>query len=136
MPELTKEEKSLLKNRLFDELKQLGFSRDSSLQDLSRMSESGADPIDNADVVQERGRLIAETERLDRRIRLINRTLNNWSDYGFCESCGDDIPYQRLSAQPTSSECIHCKEISEKKGSNMLKYSHNQHHYREESGNE
>jgi DnaK suppressor protein len=34
--------------------------------------------------------------------------------FGKCESCEEDIDPKRLEARPTSTECIHCKEESER----------------------
>ncbi|WP_035476489.1 TraR/DksA family transcriptional regulator [Aliagarivorans taiwanensis] len=36
-------------------------------------------------------------------------------DYGFCESCGDDISLQRLKARPESRYCIECQDLRERK---------------------
>ncbi len=34
-------------------------------------------------------------------------------DYGFCESCGEEIGVQRLEARPTATLCIDCKTLDE-----------------------
>jgi DnaK suppressor protein len=39
--------------------------------------------------------------------RLRNRT------YGICESCEEEIPYQRLKARPVTTLCIACKTLQE-----------------------
>ena len=33
----------------------------------------------------------------------------------FCETCGDEIPEARRVAVPGCTQCIHCKEISERR---------------------
>ena len=34
-------------------------------------------------------------------------------DYGWCDSCGDEIGIKRLEARPTATHCIHCKTLDE-----------------------
>ena len=34
-------------------------------------------------------------------------------DFGFCETCGEDIGLKRLEARPTASLCIDCKTVDE-----------------------
>ena len=36
-------------------------------------------------------------------------------DYGYCETCGEDIGIRRLEARPTATQCIDCKELDEMK---------------------
>lgn len=33
----------------------------------------------------------------------------------FCDTCGDEIPEARRVAVPGCTQCIHCKEISERR---------------------
>ena len=32
-------------------------------------------------------------------------------DYGICESCGIDIPFERLMASPGAIRCIACQSV-------------------------
>ena len=34
-------------------------------------------------------------------------------EYGWCESCGDEIGVKRLEARPTATHCIDCKTLDE-----------------------
>lgn len=34
--------------------------------------------------------------------------------YGACADCGDDIPFERLSAEPAALRCIACQRVHEK----------------------
>jgi DnaK suppressor protein len=34
--------------------------------------------------------------------------------YGVCADCGDDIPFERLSAEPAALRCITCQRVHEK----------------------
>ena len=34
-------------------------------------------------------------------------------DFGYCESCGEEIGFKRLEARPTATLCIDCKTLDE-----------------------
>ena len=34
-------------------------------------------------------------------------------DYGICEDCGEDIPYERLKARPVALRCVYCQSEHE-----------------------
>lgn len=36
------------------------------------------------------------------------------SEYGICESCGEEIGFRRLMARPVTDMCIRCKEEQER----------------------
>jgi DnaK suppressor protein len=54
----------------------------------------------------------------DREARLIGKLqdalerLENGT-YGFCDECGEEIPYKRLMARPVTTLCIQCKKEQE-----------------------
>ncbi|GFM38621.1 TraR/DksA family transcriptional regulator [Desulfovibrio psychrotolerans] len=45
---------------------------------------------------------IRETEEALRRLDV--------ADFGTCRECGEDIPLQRLKANPTTTLCVHCRQ--------------------------
>jgi len=59
---------------------------------------------------------IAEIERDVRELREVERTLARLHEpeYGVCADCGSDIPYSRLSANPTATRCIDCQRRAER----------------------
>ena len=59
---------------------------------------------------------IAEIERDVRELREVKRALARLHEpeYGVCVDCGADIPYSRLSANPTAMRCISCQRRSER----------------------
>ena len=59
---------------------------------------------------------IAEIERDVRELREVERTLSRLHEpeYGVCVDCGADIPYSRLSANPTAERCINCQRRAER----------------------
>jgi DnaK suppressor protein len=78
-----------------------------------------ADPNDRA--TQEEG-LTIELRARDRERKLIRKidesmiTIDR-GEYGFCDSCGQEIGLRRLEVRPTAMKCIDCKtrdEIREK----------------------
>ena len=48
-------------------------------------------------------------------LRKINRALDRMSegDYGFCLSCGKEIPEQRLEVMPYADLCVKCAQARE-----------------------
>ena len=43
--------------------------------------------------------------------------------YGECIDCGQDIAFERLSAQPSAKRCLICQEAFEKRHGTTLRYS-------------
>ena len=59
-----------------------------------------------------------ELRTRDRERKLINKIaisieLIKQDEYGWCESCGDEIGIKRLEARPTATHCIDCKTLDE-----------------------
>ena len=59
---------------------------------------------------------LAEIDRDADELRRIDGALAriNEGSYGFCETCGQEIPAARLQAEPTAMRCVHCQELYEK----------------------
>jgi RNA polymerase-binding protein DksA len=59
---------------------------------------------------------IAEIERDLRELREVERARARLHepDYGVCADCGADIPFSRLSANPTATRCIDCQNRAER----------------------
>ena len=68
---------------------------------------SGESSLDLA----EAGRDIAELRGIDAALRAISE-----GSYGFCVTCGDEIPEARLRAQPLALRCVGCQERAEREG--------------------
>jgi len=54
----------------------------------------------------------------DREAKLIGKlqdALERLEDgtFGYCEECGEEIPYKRLLARPVATLCIRCKNAQE-----------------------
>jgi DnaK suppressor protein len=59
---------------------------------------------------EEGRRLVAVDQALDRLLHQPGR-------YGSCVECGEDIPYARLEAVPSTRSCITCQRQAEESGS-------------------
>ena len=82
---------------------------------LKNKGESYADQIDRASQEEE---FAFELRTRDRERKLINKIgvsieKVKQDDYGWCDSCGDEIGVKRLEARPTATHCIHCKTLDE-----------------------
>ena len=113
-------EKRLLEERAraLKELGHYGESFDATLQasdgDLSsysfHMADQGTDAME-----REKAFLMASKEgrflwHLNQALRRLYATPDK---YGKCESCGEEISYERLDALPHARLCINCKEKEE-----------------------
>ena len=82
---------------------------------LRTKGETYADPVDRASQEEE---FAFELRTRDRERKLINKIaisieLIKQDEYGWCESCGDEIGIKRLEARPTATHCIDCKTLDE-----------------------
>jgi len=97
------------KEHLFDEMQK-------TFAHLKTKGETyAADPIDRASQEEE---FAFELRTRDRERKLTNKIsisldkIKN-DDYGWCDSCGDEIGIKRLEARPTATHCIDCKTLDE-----------------------
>ena len=49
-------------------------------------------------------------KKLDEAIRWVDS-----EDFGYCESCGEEIGFKRLLARPAARQCIECKQNEEQR---------------------
>ena len=82
---------------------------------LKTKGETYADPVDRASQEEE---FAFELRTRDRERKLTHKIAISiekikQDDYGWCDSCGDEIGIKRLEARPTATHCIHCKTLDE-----------------------
>lgn len=119
MKHLTADQRSALAQRL-------ATMHDETLQELPELasrSDADAEPqprevhdfADDAEVQREEELVSAEIENDRRRLQDIEHARERMAlgSYGFCEACGDELPAERLLAQPTAVRCIACQRASE-----------------------
>lgn len=60
---------------------------------------------------------VAELERDVHELRQLQDALTRigTDDYGVCESCGADIPFPRLKADPQATRCVACQSDEERR---------------------
>ena len=60
---------------------------------------------------------VAELERDVHELRALQDALARVAreEYGVCESCGDDIPFARLKADPQATRCLACQADEERR---------------------
>lgn len=73
------------------------------------------DPNDRASQETDMSLELRNRERERKLIKKIDEALAriDTEDYGYCESCGEEIGVQRLEARPTATLCIECKTLDE-----------------------
>lgn len=66
--------------------------------------------LSRMDALQAQAMHQAEEERRQHRLRLIAAALSRLDDgeYGYCMTCGVDIPDKRLSVDPAAAQCVDC----------------------------
>lgn len=67
---------------------------------------------DSAHATAERSQTLALVDQLHEHRREIGTALARMDEgtYGKCESCGQEIPFERLEARPTATLCVACKQ--------------------------
>lgn len=65
-------------------------------------------PADQGTELFERGKDTALNEHTEKELEDINKALHAIEEgtYGICVECGEDIPYNRLNAMPTTDRCF------------------------------
>ena len=103
------------KNLLLDWKNDLLQGSSNTINNLKEESSNKPDNADRASIESERS---LELRTRDRERKLINKIAVSieqikQDDYGWCESCGDEIGIKRLEARPTATHCIDCKTLDE-----------------------
>jgi len=76
----------------------------------------GTQADESAQEITEYEQNISLEHSLEDELKLIKKALKKIKDgrYGLCESCGKEIPFERLAIRPHSVMCIACKAKKEK----------------------
>ena len=66
--------------------------------------------LSRMDALQVQAMAQAEEDRRQLRLRLITAALAriDEEEYGYCMTCGADIPEKRLTVDPAASQCVDC----------------------------
>lgn len=85
-------------------------------ESLGELSVIDNHPADIGTEVYQRSRDVAQHDRLLHRVDAIDAALQRFDqgEYGRCEQCGQDIPFERLEALPYTTVCTECSRKEEK----------------------
>ncbi len=90
---------------------------DETKQTVHHMQDESANFPDPTDRASQETDMAIELRNRDRDRKLVKRIdktlLSLDDDYGYCESCGEEIGIKRLEARPTATQCIDCKTLDE-----------------------
>jgi len=66
--------------------------------------------LSRMDAMQQQEMAKAEEDRRQHRLRLISAALSRLDEgeYGYCMTCGTDIPEKRLEVDPAAAQCVDC----------------------------
>ena len=110
MPNVTDTEKvkGLLNERLADLAGQGQTSRDD--RSTVTLDQQSVGRLSRMDALQRQAMAQATERRRDDERRRIEAALARLDDgeYGYCVECGEDIPQDRLAADPTVPSCVSC----------------------------
>ncbi|MGB9822148.1 RNA polymerase-binding protein DksA [Thermodesulfovibrio sp.] len=115
MKQKTRQERILeIKKKLLEQKRQILIEAGVMLSNLpseSNLSEIG----DMASQEIDRSFLLRLRDRERKLLKKIEKTLEKIENgtYGICESCGAEIPIERLEARPVTDLCIECKTEQE-----------------------
>ena len=92
--------------------------KDETDRTVTHMQDETANHPDPTDRASQETDMALELRGRDRDRKLIKKieesiTYLNSGDFGYCESCGEEIGLKRLEARPTASLCIDCKTVDE-----------------------
>ena len=73
------------------------------------------DPADRATQEEEFSLELRNRDRERKLMKKIEYTLKklDTDDFGYCDSCGEEVGIRRLEARPTADLCIDCKTLAE-----------------------
>ncbi|MBY0544677.1 MAG: RNA polymerase-binding protein DksA [Gammaproteobacteria bacterium] len=94
---------------------QLMEGSDATVESLRGDDKELADPADKATREEIIGLMLRASDREGKLLRKTEEALQRLDDgeYGYCESCGEEIGIKRLEARPTATLCIDCKTLDE-----------------------
>ena len=95
--------------------KELMNQADATMQHMQDDSDNLPDPNDRATKEEEVSLELRTRDRERKLIKKIEQALEkvNSQDYGYCDTCGEEIGIRRLEARPTANMCIECKTLDE-----------------------
>ncbi len=103
------------KELLTERLENLLSQADDTVSGMIDPKENFPDPTDRASLEADRNFMLRIRDRESKLIKKIKKALDRIENgtFGSCESCGEDISIERLTARPVTTQCIECKTKEE-----------------------
>ncbi len=104
-------EKMEMQRNSYAQHKELGVTK-SLIESTSELSTYDNHPADLGSETYELGRQQALDRHQDKQMKEVQTALERVEkgSYGYCETCGDSIAFERLDAIPETSLCLECEE--------------------------
>jgi DnaK suppressor protein len=112
---LSRKRKAYFKKCLTERLNQSHGKAHDTLAHISDLGDRFSDEMDQAAYSSDMGFALRIRDREARLIGKIQDALERLEEgtFGYCEECGEEIPYKRLLARPVATLCIRCKNAQE-----------------------
>ncbi|RKF13203.1 molecular chaperone DnaK [Alginatibacterium sediminis] len=117
---INEQEINVFKQKLLDELNNV-TQRLEDHEAVKRDATETGDEVDRANQEESQQLLLNRRQhdlKLMKSLKDALRRIDS-DDFGFCESCGDDISMPRLNARPESRYCIDCQDVRERSNGSM-----------------
>ena len=112
---MKKKEIDFFKEQLNNLLEELLSQADETVSGMTSPKENFPDPTDRASLEADRNFMLRIRDRESKLILKVKKALARIenSTFGICETCGEDISFERLKARPVTTQCIDCKTKEE-----------------------
>ncbi len=112
---MKKKDVDFFKVQLNNLLEELLSQADETVSGMNSPKENFPDPTDRASLESDRNFMLRIRDRESKLILKVKKALARieTDTFGICESCGEDISYDRLKARPVTTQCIDCKTKEE-----------------------
>lgn len=81
---------------------------------LRNVKTTSPDPIDSAAAVEERNTIMAQMDQKRTALKEVDNALNNFDEFGYCLSCGEEINIKRIEFNLATTKCIDCATKEER----------------------
>lgn len=108
---MKKKELDFFKEQLNNLLEELLSQADETVSGMTSPKDNFPDPTDRASLEADRNFMLRIRDRESKLILKVKKALARLESgtFGICESCGEDISFDRLKARPVTTQCIDCK---------------------------
>ncbi len=112
---MKKKELDFFKEQLNNLLEELLSQADETVSGMTSPKENFPDPTDRASLEADRNFMLRIRDRESKLILKVKKALARieTGTFGICETCGEDISFERLKARPVTTQCIDCKTKEE-----------------------